>query len=125
MSIKLALLKSGEEIITDVKEMISGETEETQKVVGYFFKKPCVVRMKNIEGVDETTQVTFDISLIPWIPLGKGPVFPVAMDWIITFVDPIDKLLDAYQKQILDQDDETYGESSGQDFGFDGPNSTN
>ena len=123
MTIKLALLKSGEEIITDVKEMISGETEETQKVVGYFFKKPCVVRMKNIQGAEEKTQVLFDISLQPWIPLGKGPVFPVAMDWIITFVEPIDKLLDAYQTQILNQDDESYGENSGKDFGFDGPNS--
>lgn len=124
MTIKLALLKSGEEIVTDVKEMISGEEEEDQKVVGYFFKKPCIVRMKNMEGVGEGSQVTFDISLIPWIPLAKGPVFPVAMDWIITFVDPIDKLLDAYQKQILDQDDKNYGEISDKDFGFDGPNST-
>lgn len=124
MTVKLALLKSGEEIVTDVKEMISGETEETQKVVGYFFKKPCIVRMKNIQGVEDKTQVTFDISLTPWIPLAKGPVFPVAIDWIITFVEPIDKLMEAYQKQILDQEDTTYGEVSGKDFGFDGPNST-
>jgi hypothetical protein len=123
MTVKLALLKSGEEIVTDVKEMISGD-EGDQKVVGYFFKKPCIVRMKNIEGVGEETQVTFDISLIPWIPLAKGPVFPVAMDWIITFVDPIEKLQEAYQEQILDQEDAAYGEISGTDYGFSGPDST-
>lgn len=123
MTVKLAVLKSGEEVITDVKEMHHGEAEN-QKVVGYFFKKPCVVRMKNIEGVDEKPQVTFDISLQPWVPLGKGPVFPVAMDWIVTFVDPIDKLRNAYQEQILDQEDSEYGEISDQDFGFDGPNAT-
>jgi len=123
MTVKLALLKSGEEIVTDVKEMISGEGED-QKVVGYFFKKPCIVRMKNIEGVGEDTQVTFDISLIPWIPLAKGPVFPVAMDWIITFVDPINKLQEAYKQQILDQEDAAYGEVSDTDYGFSGPDST-
>lgn len=123
MTVKLALLKSGEEIVTDVKEMISGEGDE-QKVVGYFFKKPCIVRMKNIQGVEDKTQVTFDISLTPWIPLAKGPVFPVAMDWIITFVDPIDKLFKAYKEQILDKDDENYGETNDTDYGFSGPDST-
>jgi len=120
MTVKLALLKSGEEIVTDVKEMIS----EDNKVCGYFFKKPCVVRMKNIENVTDRTEVTFDISLIPWIPLAKGPVFPIAMDWIITFVDPIDKLMDAYTKQILEKDDANYGEVSDKDYGYDGPDST-
>jgi hypothetical protein len=119
MTVKLALLKSGEEIVTDVKEMINDD-----KVVGYFFKKPCIVRMKNIEGVEEKTEVTFDISLIPWVPLGKGPVYPVAMDWIMTFVDPIDKLLETYTTQILNQEDTNYGEISDYDYGFDGPDST-
>ena len=120
MTVKLAVLKSGEEVITDVKEMHHGEGENT-KVVGYFFRKPCVVRMKDIDVPENKPQVTFDISLQPWVPLGKGPIYPVAMDWIVTFVDPIDKLADTYQEQILDQEDENYGEISSQDFGFDGP----
>tara|TARA_B100001094_G_scaffold318632_1_gene362464 strand:+ start:7714 stop:8076 length:363 start_codon:yes stop_codon:yes gene_type:complete len=119
MTVKLARLKSGEEIVADVKEMINDN-----KVVGYFFKKPCVVRMKNIQGVEAKTEVVFDISLTPWVPLGKGPVYPVAMDWIMTFVDPIDKLMEAYKTQILEQDDEAYGEVSDNDYGFDGPDST-
>ena len=120
MTVKLAVLKSGEEVITDVKEMHHGEGENT-KVVGYFFRKPCVVRMKDIDVPENQPRVTFDISLQPWVPLGKGPIYPVAMDWIVTFVDPIDKLAATYQEQILDQEDEKYGEISSQDFGFDGP----
>ena len=120
MTVKLAVLKSGEEVITDVKEMHHGEGENT-KVVGYFFRKPCVVRMKDIDVPENQPRGTFDISLQPWVPLGKGPIYPVAMDWIVTFVDPIDKLAATYQEQILDQEDEKYGEISSQDFGFDGP----
>ena len=77
--------------------------------------------MKDLDIPENKPQVTFDISLQPWVPLGKGPIYPVAMDWIVTFVDPIDKLADAYQTQILDQEDEKYGEISDQDFGFNGP----
>ena len=41
MSIKLALLKSGENIISDAKELISDD-----KVCGYLFTKPHVVTYK-------------------------------------------------------------------------------
>ena len=47
MTIKLALLKSGEDIITDITEMRIGDDEPNSKVVGYFFDKPCVVKMRN------------------------------------------------------------------------------
>ena len=41
MSVKLALLKSGETLITDVKELVTEETEEKErKVHGYLFVKP-------------------------------------------------------------------------------------
>jgi hypothetical protein len=46
MTIKLCLLKSGEDIITDVTEMRTSENEDS-RVVGYFFDKPCVVKMRN------------------------------------------------------------------------------
>ena len=39
MSVKLVMLKSGEDIITDVKEL---KTEEG--VVGYYFHKPLIVK---------------------------------------------------------------------------------
>ena len=38
MSVNLVLLKSGEEIVTDVKEIKSGN-----EVVGYFFDNPFIV----------------------------------------------------------------------------------
>ena len=42
MTIKLMLLKSGEDIISDVSEMCVG-TEEDRQVIGYNLNKPCVV----------------------------------------------------------------------------------
>ena len=46
MTIKLCLLKSGEDIITDLTEMPTEEGPQG-RVIGYFFEKPCVVQMKN------------------------------------------------------------------------------
>ena len=37
MTIKLALLKSGEDVISDIDEMITDKKE----VVGYYFTNPC------------------------------------------------------------------------------------
>ena len=42
MSIKLLVLKSGEDLVADVQEMVVED-----KVVGYFLNKPCVVKMSN------------------------------------------------------------------------------
>ena len=46
MTIKLLLLKSGEDIIADVTEMAVGEEDE-KTIVGYFLEKPCVIRMRD------------------------------------------------------------------------------
>jgi len=53
MTIKLMLLKSGEDIITDVSEMCVG-TEENKRVIGYYMNKPCIVKMVNPNVVKYT-----------------------------------------------------------------------
>ena len=57
MSIKLVLLKSGEDIITDITEMRTEEGADG-RVVGYFMDKPCVVKMRNpqTQAPDGNTQ---------------------------------------------------------------------
>jgi hypothetical protein len=92
MTIKLAVLKSGEDIIADMQEMILDE-----KVIGYFFDKPCVAKLSPSETVEDS----FKISLYPWIPLSKTTRVPVINDWVITIVDPIDKLSEMYVNEVL------------------------
>ena len=45
MTVKLVMLKSGEDIIADVKEIKS----EQEDVVGYFFHDPLIVKMYSPE----------------------------------------------------------------------------
>ena len=103
MTIKLALLKSGEEIISDMTEMMSGTDGEGQ-VVGYFLQHPCraVLTSPEIQVSDEqeSERKPVSIRLIPWLPLSKDENIPVVADWVISIVEPQDKLLEMYTKAV-------------------------
>ena len=104
MTIKLALLKSGEDIITDITEMRIGDDEPNSKVVGYFFDKPCVVKMRNpqSQASDGNTQKAgFEVSLFPWMPLTLETKIPVTADWLITMVEPTAKLKEMYIEDVV------------------------
>ena len=104
MTIKLALLKSGEDIITDITEMRIGDDEPNSKVVGYFFDKPCVVKMRNpqSQASDGNTQKAgFEVSLFPWMPLTSETRIPVTADWLITMVEPTAKLKEMYIEDVV------------------------
>jgi hypothetical protein len=104
MTVKLVILKSGEDIVSDVTEMVT----ENEKVVGYFFKKPCIVKIKDFvhhnESVEENPEQSakFNIVLYPWIPLTSSDVIPIPADWVVTIVDPVQKLLNMYTDQVLE-----------------------
>ena len=102
MTVKLVLLKSGEDIISDVKEMIIEE-----KVVGYFLEKPCTIRMKNPSDIGEREDRSFQVSLFPWMPISKESTIPIPSDWVVTIVEPVDKITDMYKKQVLKNDKDT------------------
>jgi hypothetical protein len=98
MSIKLALLKSGESIISDAKELISDD-----KLCGYLFKNPEIVSIMNpIFLVEEqnldSRQV--EITLSPWIILSNDREIPVSPDWVITIVEPIETVKQMYEEKV-------------------------
>lgn len=104
MTIKIVLLKSGEDIISDVKEMVVGE-EDNPRVIGYFLHKPCVVKMTPPTNVGETDgdnqKTSFRVTLFPWMPLTKDETIPVSSDWVVTIVNPTDKLKDMYLEDVI------------------------
>ena len=120
MTIKLLLLKSGEDIIADVTEMAVGEEDE-KTIVGYFLEKPCVIRMRDpnvIKQEGPKKQSGFEVSLFPWIPLSKETRIPVPADWLITMVEPAYKLKEMYIEDIVkngDQSDSTDDNSADTD----------
>ena len=111
MTVKLVMLKSGEDIIADVKEIKSVE----QEVIGYFFHDPLIVKMYSPEepvvlseenGVESDHGTTKEISskvgitFYPWVPLSAENKIPCSADWVITMVEPMQNLKKLYQEKI-------------------------
>tara|TARA_R100000664_G_C2626614_1_gene58174 strand:+ start:60 stop:416 length:357 start_codon:yes stop_codon:yes gene_type:complete len=93
MTIKLALLKSGEDVIADIAEMVVEE-----KVVGYVFEKPGVVKLIGDPIKEGKNKSPYKIQITPWMPLSRDQKIPVVADWVITITEPIDQLKEMYEK---------------------------
>ena len=117
MTIKLMLLKSGEDVIADVAEMCVG-TEENRQVIGYHLNKPCIVKMRAPNVVKEDgpkKQSGFSVSLFPWMPLTSQETIPVPADWLITMVEPIEKLKEMYIEDIVEYGKDNQSDSTDDD----------
>ncbi len=102
MSVKIALLKSGEKIISDVKEL---KSEETDSVHGYLLIKPKKIDLaapvflaEDSTGEESSVQV----SLSQWCLITKDTEFVIPKDWIVTFMEPVDRLLGMYEAALND-----------------------
>ena len=105
MAIKLLLLKSGEDMIADVREMSYGE-DDSRRVVGYYLNRPCVIKMRDPNVMPDlqdgnTKKAGFEVSFFPWIPLTSEETIPVPTDWVITIVEPVAKLKEMYVEDIV------------------------
>ena len=100
MTVKLVILKSGEDVVADVKEMVVGEGDDA-RVVGYVLTKPCGVSLNSKAIKIDDEKDTYQLKLFPWCPLTKNEKIPITADWVVTIVDPIDKITQMYTKEVL------------------------
>ena len=100
MSVKLLLLKSGDQIISDVKEIVRSEGE-SRVVEGYLFSKPhkisAIKPVVLTENFNDERNV--EVTLSPWILLTEDKSMTVPQDWIITIVNPIGSILKMYEEK--------------------------
>ena len=102
MTVKLVMLKSGEDIIADVKEIKSNED-----VIGYYFNDPLIVKMYEpeeptvlSEGSMNEYASKINIIFYPWVPLSAEKRVPCSADWVITIVEPIENLKKLYREKL-------------------------
>ena len=104
MSIKLVMLKSGESLITDAKELIVED-----KVCGYLFCKPHRIEYRKpiiLSEEKETTDGEVQVSLSPWILLTSENQIPVPTDWLVTMVDPVQSIKEMYVERVGEEEDD-------------------
>ena len=95
MTIKVLVLKSGEDVIAGVSEMMS----PTDQVMGYFLDHPCVIKLQ-AKG-DAKTDSEVSVRMHPWMPIAREKMIPVAVDWVVTMITPIEKIQEMYETQVL------------------------
>lgn len=112
MTVKLVLMKSGEDIIANVEEMVIED-----QTVGYFLTKPCIVKLLDADTITrDKTAKGFKIKMFPWMPLSKNSKIPVGVDWVVTMTEPVDELRKMFLNEVL-KDDQTYSDGeSGSDI---------
>lgn len=99
MSVKIAILRTGEQLITDALGLFAGDT-----LVKYQFNKPCSIVVNGqfkIKEDDSENVNQLSVSLYPWPSLSKDEQVEVPSDWVVTFVSPTDDLEKMYSNQVL------------------------
>ena len=101
MSIKITVLKSGEQIISDMKELMAEGQEHAQ---AYLLNNPhtYVINEQQFITEDEKKDGDFgiDVSLLPWLILSKDSQMIIPVDSVLTVVEPVNALTKLYQDKL-------------------------
>ena len=116
MSIQLALLKSGEEVIADIKEI---RQEETDVLVSYLFKDPYCVKIKTTQVlVEDESRPKHELAYYKWMSLSKDDDIIVNRDWVVCISEPLDTVKKNYEEKVNGRRfDDSNGSSNGSGSG--------
>ena len=93
MSIQLTLLKSGETLISEMKELVA---EKEQQAHAYLLENPHVVQTREKTFLSEEEKKIgdfgIDVTLIPWIILSADKKIIIPVDVVTTIVEPIESV---------------------------------
>ena len=97
MSVQLALLKSGEEVIADIKEFRNSDDE----LVSYLFKDPYSIKIKTSQVLIEGDGAPkHDVVYYKWMSLSKDSDIIVNKDWVVCITDPLDSITKSYTERM-------------------------
>ena len=100
MAIKVIKLKSDQDIIADISEVQHKDSGVRQ---AFIFNKSYLITVEKmfVEGTEERNQqYTGRILLEKWQPLTHDDDIAVNPDWVVSIVDPIMSVLEAYGQTL-------------------------
>ena len=101
MTVKLCLLKSGEDVITDIQELTPPDSKRT---IGYLFKNPCIVKLVGQPiSEEEDAPIGFKNSSSTMDASFKIKRGLVVMDWVVSIVEPVEDLKSTYENALSDE----------------------
>jgi len=114
MTVKVILMKSGEDVISDAKEILN---KSEDGIVAYHLSHPYVMQLTTtesdeivVEGEESGPRTKFQVAYTHWAPLSKQREFIIPADWVVTIYDPHDNILRDYcAKHEIKTEEETDG----------------
>jgi len=101
MSIKVAVLQSGDQIIAKMKEIVSED-----RPIAYLFKQPhkLVVNSPVYLTEEQNAKTSVEISLTKWIIVSEDDDVPVSVNQVVALVEPIDSVKKMYEEKVNGSD---------------------
>jgi hypothetical protein len=99
MAVKLAVLKSGENVIADVKQLV----DHNDKVMSLVFTNPYVVTLMTPQILFESdTEEEYEhkVSFYPWLVLSNDKVIEVDPTWVVCVVEPNEMVKTSYETNM-------------------------
>ena len=103
MSIKITVLKTGEHIISDMKELM---TEGEENAQAYMLVNPHTYEINEKQFITEEEKELeegdygINVSLLPWLILSKDKKMIIPTDSVLTVVEPIDAVTQLYLDKV-------------------------
>ena len=101
MSIKVAVLQSGDQIIAKMKEIVSED-----RPIAYLFKQPhkLIVNSPVYLTEEKDPQTSVEVTLAKWIIVSDEDDVPVAVNQVVALVEPIDSVKKMYEEKVNGSD---------------------
>jgi len=100
MSVQLLVLKSSEEVIADVKELVLEENGK-QKIIGFLLKEPRALSLSRSMTLNEEEDPSrISVNFVKWQPFSDDREFQIPADWVVTICNPIERLKTSYEEQL-------------------------
>ena len=97
MSIKLTLLKTGEQLISEMKELVP---EDQERVHAYLLHNPHTVEINEKQFITEEEKKDGDfginVTLLPWMILSQDTQMIIPVDSVLTVVEPLESVTNLY-----------------------------
>ena len=103
MSIKITILRTGEHIISDMKELMA---EGEENAHAYMLVNPHTYEINEKQFITEEEKELGDgdyginVSLLPWIILSKDKKMIIPIDSVLTVVEPLDSVTQLYLDKV-------------------------
>ena len=102
MTVKVILMKSGEDVISDAQEIVD---KENKGIVAYHLKNPYVMQLQSkevedaellVEGEKPSSKTKFQVSYTHWAPMSQQQEFVIPSDWVVTIYEPVERIKQDY-----------------------------